>query len=240
MIGAFEKAKRYIVSQSKEAEEGRKFNVHRGPCITISRQTGAGADVVSELLIKFFQPYTRPGSPEWTIFDKNLIERVLKDNNLPMSLNSIIEKEKYSSIQSMVGQLLGGHPDTLSLVRKTTETILQLAYVGNVIIIERGANVVTSRMDNVFHVRLISEPNSRIKHTMEVYNLNREDAIKFIEKDDVGRKNYLETYFHKDIDDPHLYHLIINTDIVPHQEAAEIIGRALIKKYPRLFINLPD
>jgi hypothetical protein len=239
MIGAFERAKRYIISQSEEAEEGRKFDVPRGPCITISRETGAGADAVSELLVKFFQPYTKFGSPEWTIFDKNLIERVLRDHNLPLSLSRILENEKYSSIQSMVGQLLGGHPDTLSLVRKTTETILQLAYVGNVIIIERGANVVTSRMDNVFHVRLVSEFTDRIKHTMEVYNFNREDAIKFIEKDDVGRKNYLETYFHKDIDNPSLYHLVINTHIVQYEEAAEIIGGALIKKYPGLFVNLP-
>jgi cytidylate kinase len=239
MIGAFERAKRYIVSQSEEAEEGRKFDVPRGPCITISRETGAGAALLGEALIKFFEPYTKPGSPEWALFDRNLIERVLKDHNLPMSLSLIMEEEKYPSIQTMVSELLGKHPDTWALIRRTTETILKLAHVGNVIIIGRGSNIITARLNNVFHVRLVSEMSDKIKHIMKTHNLNREEAIKYIEKDDIGRKSYLKNYFHKDIDNPSLYHLVINTHAIPHEEAAEIIGRAVLRKYPRLFVNLP-
>ena len=44
----------------------------------------------------------------------------------------------------------------LVLVHKTAKTILQLAEMGNVIIIGRGANVVTAHMNNIFHVRLVA------------------------------------------------------------------------------------
>lgn len=237
MIGSFEKAKRYIEHQSNAPEESRKiYNAH-GPCITISRQTGAGALEVSEKLVEFFKPHSKPNSPEWTVFDKNLIDKVLEDHNLPSSLSKVMGEERYSSIQTMVIQLLGGSLETWSLVRKTTETILQLANIGSVIIIGRGANIITANMNNVFHVRLFANLETRIKRIMKVRDLSRSEAITYIEKDDQARKNYLKTYFNKDIDNPTIYHMVLNTSMLSTDEAVDIIGTTVMHKYQRLFKN---
>ncbi len=55
-------------------------------------------------------------------------------------------------------------------------------------------------------------------------------ALARITQEDRGRKRYLRKYFDADPDDPLLYNLIINTDEVPYQEAARIIGDAVLHR----------
>lgn len=235
-ISPFEKAKRYIETHSSDAGNLKVISkLGINPCITISRQTGAGADKVANELINFFQPHLKEDLPEWTIFDHNLIKKVLEDHNLPLTLSKIMEEEKYSAIKSIANELLGGRPTSWTLVHKTTETILQLAHIGNVIIVGRGANIITSALKNSFHIRLISTIEDRVKHTMEVYKLKEAEAVNFIGKDDEARKDYLKTYFSKDIDDPLLYHMIINTHLISPKEAAELIGHSVMLRFPNEF-----
>ncbi|HRT09858.1 MAG TPA: cytidylate kinase-like family protein, partial [Candidatus Paceibacterota bacterium] len=122
------------------------------------------------------------------------------------------------------------HPSSWTLVHKTAETILQLAQLGNVIIIGRGANVITSNLDYVFHVRLVGSLEKRIRHVQEMRQVSAKEAAALIEKEDLGRRRFLKKYFNKDIDDPLLYHLTINTDLVSYDNAARLIGQAVLQR----------
>ena len=55
---------------------------HR-PVITISRQAGSGSHVVAEALVAGLQARDPEASPPWTMFDRDLVERVLKDHKFP-------------------------------------------------------------------------------------------------------------------------------------------------------------
>lgn len=70
---------------------------------------------------------------------------------------------------------------------------------------------------------------------MKIYNLKEAEAVNFIEKNDEARKNYLKTYFNKDIDDPLLYHLIINTHLISFKRAVELIGNSIMQRFPNEF-----
>jgi cytidylate kinase len=225
-----EKARSYIESHPKGLPERRK-----GPCITISREAGAGSDMVSEKLIEFFQQHCKDESIKWTVFDRNLIEKILEDHNLPERLRGFFTDEKRSKITTAVNELFGVQPPKWSILQKVSETILELAQSGYVIIVGRGANIITAKMRNAFHVRLVSNLENRIIHIQAHYSLGRKDAIDFIKKEDEVRKNFLQTNFRKRIDDPSLYHMIINTSVVTYEEAADMIGNHIIKKYPDMF-----
>ncbi len=235
--GPFEKAKQYVEAHpkfSKEKIEKKKL-VTVGPCITISRETGAKADVISEKIIEYFQKSYNGNPVPWTVFDKNLIEKVIQDHHLPQNLAKIMEEEKYSAVKSIMIELLGGQPPIFTLVHKTTETILQLAQIGNVIILDRAANVITSKQPNSFHVRLVAPVEDRIEHVRELYNYDRQQAIEFIKHEDNDRHDYVMNYFHKEISDPLLYNLTVNTNLMSEDESAELIGNAVIKKFPDMF-----
>ncbi len=232
--GAFEKAKFYIESHSKDSDSKFKKKKH-GPCITISRETGAGADIVSEELIDFFQPYSDEFSVPWTIFDKNLIEKVLEDHHLPQTLSRYFVEDKLSELKSTVNELLGLHPNTWILVNKTSNTILQLAQIGNCVIVGRAGNVIASRLKNSFHVRLVAPLDVRIQRVMEKFDKSRSEAAEYIKKEDLARKNYLKKYFNKEVEDPLLYNMVINTALFGYKKAAQIIGKAVLHNYPQFF-----
>ncbi|HYG36103.1 MAG TPA: cytidylate kinase family protein, partial [Clostridia bacterium] len=115
---------------------------------------------------------------------------------------------------------------------KISDTILHLAELGNVILIGRGANIITSKLDYVFHVRLVGSLERRVQYIQEVNHLSPKEALDFVRREDLGRQRYLKKYFNKDIEDPLLYHLGINTDLVPYAEAARMIAHAVETKKP--------
>jgi cytidylate kinase len=67
---------------------------------------------------------------------------------------------------------------------------------------------------------------------MEFSKLNKNEAEKLIAKEEKDRKKYFKEYFNKNIEDPSLYDLTLNTDSISFDDAGKIIVHAaLIAKY---------
>jgi cytidylate kinase len=206
--------------------------VHRNgaqrKAITISRQSGSGGHSVAARLTELLQARSPEGPQPWTVFDKNLVEKVLEDHHLPDRLAKFMPEDHISEISDTMDELFGLHPPSWTLVHKTAETILHLAELGNVILIGRGATVITSKLDYVFHVRLVGSFEKRVKYMQESEHLSAQTARALVRHDDLGRARFLKKYFGKDIDDPLVYHLIINTDLVSFDEAARMIADQVV------------
>ena len=183
---------------------------------------------MAEMLAAHLQAVTPRDLPSWMIFDRNLAERVLEDHHMPARLAKFMPEDRISEIQDILDDLFGLHPPTWTLIEKTAETILRLAEAGNVILIGRGGNIITSRLDYAFHVRLVGSLEARTQFVEVDRHLDRLAAQDLIRHEDEGRRRYLRKYFHKDIDDPQLYHLIINTPVVGHSTAARLIANAVL------------
>jgi cytidylate kinase len=229
--GAFEKARHYIEMRSKKTDEAK---LEKGPCITISRETGSGADQVAIHLADILKNYKKDNSRDWTIFDKNLIQKVLEDHHLPQHLAVLMRENSYSAVSSVMQNLFGESHESWDLVHKTSQTILQLSETGNSIIIGRGGNFITAKLKNCFHVRLIANLEDRIKHVEELYNYNKSEAEKFIQKEDQAREKYLKMYFHHNVKDPLIYHMILNTSLLGYRQSAEIISFSIVEKFKEL------
>jgi cytidylate kinase len=198
--------------------------------ITISRQSGSGGHAVAERLAACLQARTSADECPWTVFDRELVHKVLEEHHLPKSVERFMAEDRISEMADTMDELFGLHPPSWLLVRKTAETVLRLAELGNVILIGRGAAVITRKLDYVFHVRLVGSLNKRVEHMQSITGLNRRDAEHMVNRDDRGRRRYLKKYFGKDIDDPLLYHLVINTDSVPYAAAGELIADAILMR----------
>jgi cytidylate kinase len=198
----------------------------RWRAVTISRQTGSGAHAVAELLAERLQAGP-PKQAAWTVFDRNLVERVLEDHRLPARLAKFMPEDRKSRLDDIMDELFGLHPPTETLVHKTSETILRLADLGHVILIGRGANVITAKLEYVFHVRLVGSLEKRVEQIQDVRKVTKKAALKFARAEDRGRHRYLKKYFQQEIEDPLLYHLVINTDLVSYSDSARLIADAL-------------
>ena len=200
------------------------------PAITISRLTGAGGHSVAGKLAEYLQANV-PGHAPWTVFDRQLVEKVLEDHHLSKRVAEYMPENHRSMLTDMFEELLGLHPSDWTLVHQTVETILKLADMGNVILVGRGAAVVTSKLDNVFHVRLVGSIEKRTEQVQKIYGYDRKTAIKFINREDKGRKRFLKEHFEEDAENPLLYDLGINTDRISYDEAARLIGDEVIRRF---------
>jgi cytidylate kinase len=196
--------------------------------VTISRESGSGGHVVAEKLAEFLQANAPNPSCAWTIFDQNLVERVLEDHHLPKRLAQFMPEDYVSDISDAMDELFGLHPASWTLVEQTAETILRLAQLGNVILIGRGASVVTSKLDHVFHVRLIASEEKRAEFLQELEKISKKAAVQMMRSEDRGRARYVNKHYAADIADPLLYHLIINTERVGYEQAARVIGNTML------------
>lgn len=233
-IGAYEKSKRYIDSHTQKSEQ-QQIKRELYPCITISRQTGAGSKPVCEKLIQIMDDYSEFEGVKWAFFDRSLIEKVLEDHSLPTQISRFMQEGKYKHLTAAVNELLGLKPSEWTIIHKTTDTILQLARMGNVVIVGRGANIITSKLKNTFHVRLIASMEKRVEHIKSLINCSDKEALSHIKREDENRRQYLKSYFHADIDDPLLYHMTVNTDLLSHEGAAYLIAEAVVLKFSHLF-----
>ena len=197
------------------------------PVVTISRQAGCGAHAVAEALVTGLEAHPAPGAPSWTIVDRDLVDRVLTEHGLPERLAEYMPEDRVSEIADTLDELFGVHPAVRTLVWKTADTILRLVEVGNVVIIGRAANILTRELSFAFHVRLVGSLQRRVERVQEHHHLGPREAMDHVRRVDRGRRRYVRKYYGKDIDDPLLYHLVINTDRISSEDAAEIVSRAM-------------
>lgn len=239
VLGSYEKARIYIEKHYEESEEAKRHRrkLNPGPIITISRETGTGAAKVCESLVEYLNRHAVEDYNDWAFFDRELMEKVMEDHNLPDHFRKYLSEEKPAKIDSWFGEMLGITPSKLLLLHKTSHTISKIAEYGNVILVGRGANIILSNLQRAFHIRLVAPLNFRIETSIKIYGVERKAAAEFIKTEDEARKNYIWKYFHKNIEDPHLYHVTINTDLLSFSEISEMIGHCVVKRFPNFFTH---
>jgi hypothetical protein len=220
---------RYLQFQAALPDKARQ---PRPLSITISREVGAGGITVAELLVLRLTAVEKNlATSPWAVFDANLAKRVLEDHGLPPNLERFMTEDARVPVEGIVEEVLGIHPSAWTLAQHTTQTILRLAGLGHSILVGRGGNVITARLPNVFHVRLVSPLATRIRHAAEYYCLSEAEAARLVRVQDQARRRYLRRYFNAEIDDPTLYDVTLNTGRFGFAGAAEVIAQLALQHH---------
>ena len=197
------------------------------PFITLGHETGAGATTIGQLLVPLLDQSLGEKGQGWIFLDKNLLAYALAKHNLPERLAAHLPEDKVSEIKAMIGEWLGLHPSLWDLEHKVAAVILQLAHVGRVVIAGRAAYLITRSLPGGFHVKLVASPEVRAQRMMKLLNCDAVAAAAHNRETDLARHRYVKARFGRDIDDPHLYDLVINTDRMSPAAVARLIIDAL-------------
>ncbi|NOZ29149.1 MAG: cytidylate kinase-like family protein [Chloroflexi bacterium] len=139
--------------------------------------------------------------------------------------------------------LLGLRPSTKArrayhqAVRQIME---ELAAEGNVVIVGRAGQVILRGRPDVLHVKVIAPTQLRAQRIADKQGISLEAACAQIEASDRTRRNYLRRYYHVRWDDPELYDLVINTDRISPEIAAELIEMAVSRCLSALPSSTPS
>lgn len=217
-------SKSYLFCQLKRSEIAGSDGYHPRllPFITISREAGTGESNITQMLLEELGKSQHQSECPWTLYDKDLVKRVIDDYNL-RAMQGILPEKKFSDIQTMFEELFGLHPTKREMAHNISKTILKLADMGNAIIVGRGSFYITRHHSNGLHIRLIGSVQKRTKHMIEEYNLGVKQAEEYIKKEDMQRYDYVKKLFGVDLKEPHYYDLIINTDRITQREIVTMI-----------------
>ena len=195
--------------------------------LTISRQVHSGSHAIAEELIRLLDADKQLGQSPWALFDRDLVHQILKDHNLPKRLAKYMPEDRDRDFTGIINEVLGLHPSLWELFHHTCDTINRLAKVGNVIIIGRGAHIITRGMPHAYHVRIIAPFEQRVQRAARLLDCSHSEAGRRIRHDDQARAAFVRSHFDEPLDDPLAYDLIINTGRTSISEAARILLAAL-------------
>lgn len=226
----FERCRHYIDCRLTEGGKRRDRALKVAPGVTISRETGSRAVTIATVLARVLDEVAPSKDCHWTVFDENLVEKVLEDHHLPQRLKAYLVEDKVGEFTASIEEILGLHPSSWTLFHHTVETVLKLASLGQVILVGRGTNLMTASMPGVLHVRLIGSVPVRVAHVARFYGLGKAEAQKRVRKKDTASRRYVRQHFGLTNADPLNYDLLINTDRLRDDAVATIIADALTER----------
>lgn len=122
--------------------------------------------------------------------------------------------------------LLGVTPtadERLKYVEAVTSVMRDFAEEGDVVIVGRGGQVALRDYPGVIHIRLIAAIDVRARRISVKDNISLQAAEARINASDKHRADFLKNYYNNQLDDPELYHLILNTGFISMESAADLI-----------------
>ena len=182
--------------------------------VSISRESGAGGSELAAIIGK------RLG---WEVWDKNLLDHVAERFHLDRSMLALVDETPHNWIYDVLGTWMDNtvvpHEKYVSLIKGVIQSVSQLT---NLIVVGRAAQFILPR-ESTLAVRLVASEGFRLKRIMQSQKLNKMDALKYIHERDQGRHEFVQRFFHHDVNDSHIFDMVINTERFGIAGAAEII-----------------
>ena len=220
-----DKAKAYFALQLNRPPGEHHTTV--GPFVTVSRECGTGGNDLGEEIARRLNRLLSVEQPAWTVFDRNLVARMLEDNHLSTSLARFLPEAKISEVEASVGEIVGLHPSIWTMVHQTNSLMRRLANLGHAVIVGRGANYATAGAARGLHLRLIAPTEQRANRISRLLGLSHDQALAFNRKTDHARRDYVRSFFEADIDDPASYDLVVNMEHFTTETAADLVVAVL-------------
>ena len=115
--------------------------------------------------------------------------------------------------------------DIRSLIR---ETIEQTAARGKAVIVAHAASYAIGRGDAVLRVLVTASPETRATRVAGAEGVDQATAARAVKKSDAGRADYLKRFYDVREESPTHYDLVLNTDALSIEQAAELISQAVV------------
>jgi dephospho-CoA kinase len=106
------------------------------------------------------------------------------------------------------------------------EAIEELASRGNVVIVAHAASLALSRRSDVLRVLVTASPETRAERISESRGIGAKEAEKTIKSADAARADYLRRFYGVGSELPTHYDLVVNTDALSIEQAADLVARA--------------
>ncbi|MBJ6752762.1 cytidylate kinase-like family protein [Geomonas anaerohicana] len=190
------------------------------PTVTLTREFGCEGYPVAERLQGILEK--RSGKP-WVVMDRALLDAVAKDHNLSDGiLRNLGTKNRF--LDDMLSTFSPRWRSDKDYYRLLCRQIVALATEGNVILVGRGASILTQNTGNCYHFRIIAPMSFKVKAVASRCGISADQAQDMVTEKQRQRDAFLKDFLGRDITDPTLYHLVFNNARLTAARIAEVMA----------------
>jgi cytidylate kinase len=197
--------------------------------ITVSRQYGAGGSEVARRVA---------AELGWRVVDNELVEAVAARAGVPPAQVAEREERVPSFVERLARTLAASAPELFpasvsggtlpqlqeaDLVRITESVVAEAAAKGRLVLVGRAAPAVLAQERDSLHVKLVASRPYRIRAAAERLGVDPQKAAVVVDESDSTRDRYHRQYYHRDWNDPVLYHMVLNSEALGLDGAAGLI-----------------
>ena len=201
-----------------------------GPVITISREVGCNGLVVARLLATELNK--RRMLSEWKVLSKEIFYKSAQELNLePEKIRKMFKRTDTYTFEQILKAFGDKRYKSEAKISNTVrEVIHSLAVSGFNIIVGRAGNIIAQDIKNALHLRLVAPLEYRVANIMKNNNLEREEALSFIERVEEERIAFRKLIRVGNTQDNY-FDLTINRASFSDQQVVEIIVHAIDMKH---------
>ena len=197
------------------------------PVITLSMEPGSKGSIIAAQIAERL---------DFDLFNRDIIKEIAQSAQMSTSIIESVEKERLSGIDDFISSLVKKnylHPDLY--LEHLMKVINSIAKHGNAVIVGRGANFILPP-ESRFSIRVVAPPQVRINNIIEMFGTDREEAKSRVMRRQARRTAFVRQAFHQDIADPLNYDLVLNTERLNVNSAAES-AVAAVKSFIDAFVT---
>lgn len=186
------------------------------PYVAISRNIGSGGAQVAQRASEMLG---------WPVVDKDLLDCLAERYKLPRDMVKFVDEKTshwlVEGLRMWMGTCILSETD---YVMQVARFMLMAARHTSTIFVGRGSQFTLPRNKGL-SVLIAAPLDQRIDRIMQRKDLPRTKAKRYAATEDAKRRDYLKKHFHRNAQDVNLYDLVINTERIDPDRAAEIIVR---------------
>jgi cytidylate kinase len=218
-----EQVKRWIAEQEKRKAQPRVTPEPPRPLVTISREAGANGTSLGRIVAH------KLGFELW---DQELVQRVAAEKGAPEVLFAAVDERARGRIQDLLaGILLGDAGTETEYLASLGRVIHSIAEHGSAVVVGRGAHFVLAATE-ALRVRVVAPLDDRVRVIAGTRGMGDREARAEVERIDHERATFNRHHYGRNIADPVLYDLVVNTGSFPLEAAAEVVVAAYRAKFP--------
>jgi cytidylate kinase len=195
----------------------------RASFVTVSREGGAGGHTIGQRLAARLNELD-PGPEPWTLWDRQLVEKVATDHHIAKELVDSLEDSNRTWMQDfLAGFSMKTEASEDAVYRSVATTMRALAQRGRAILVGRGGVYITHRMTGGVHLRLVAPFEFRVRNMARQLGMDETSAANYVRHLDHQRKVFYRRYWPREIISSEAFTLTINTAAADEDRAVESV-----------------
>jgi len=197
--------------------------------IAISRTLGAGADEIGQLAAtKLEFRYVNNQVIDWAAERAGVSPATIeKTEQTPPLIERILQYLGNANVEAgHAGYIPPPVEPSASYERLIERVIRETAAAGDVVIVAHGASVPLAGSPGLLRVFITASPDVRALRMSQEAGVKESDAAKMVDRSDRARREFLQRFYEVKEELPTRYDIVINTDLIAKETAADLIVEA--------------